>query len=540
MFSFLNVFVGAPDHPMFDVKQARNLLVDLPKEDALKALNEITVWMVSVKDTAGFRPEVRAEIIMLLDVTGLPFYEQLFQLYIGEPHLQNFKGHQLWQSINGFKHVLAEAYALCIEEYQLAEKKPLDYKQVLPVISVRLLRALSEQMQLSMMRYAEVEQTIWIRLCNCYVFTVDSQMADKMVIAYPQQTIQTTPHYEFLRTVMLYISSPATLAPDQIAACYRITGHLVNYFECKAVPDIDCTHYMDFFKPSAPKRLGEQLKMVDSLRFFGATKAIPKVAEIIDHHEQALVQQEGRRKNEFMPSGKLTVLKHLQLYWGKNQPSRIQDRQDFTSTLEVIHGIGAISHVVTRIDQGSLINLPAQEASVPSRIKLATDGIDFTPETWVVLDVSEKGVGGVIPKSVGAWVKIGDLCALKIEGGQIWWVGMIRRLKIGADGFMQVGIEILAKKPLAVLLRAHNNGTEKIFQWDVGIDSFKHKDIHVILLPDTNNSYANATMLMESGSFVSDAVYELMMGGKNSNIKLTGLLEEGGDYERVSFTLLNN
>jgi hypothetical protein len=57
-----------------------------------------------------------------------------------------------------------------------------------------------------------------------------------------------------------------------------------------------------------------------------------------------------------------------------------------------------------------------------------------------------------------------------------------------------------------------------------------------ILLPDANNSYANATVLMESGSFAANEVYELKMG-KRSLVTLTGLLEEGSDYERLSFAL---
>jgi hypothetical protein len=539
MFSFLDVFDGKHDHPMSGVKQAKKLLADLPKKDAFKALDEITSWLISVKDTVGFRPEIRAEIIMLLDETGLLFYEQLLQLYIGEPHLQDFKGNQLWQGIYGYKRALAEAYALCIKEYQQAEKKTFEFKQVVPIICVRLLRALSERIQLSMMRYVEVEQSVWGELCSCYTFAVAAQMADTLVSAYPKQASQITPHREFLRAMMLYISSPATLAPDQIVACYRIAGHLSSFFDYKSVPDIDCTHYIDFTMPSAPKQMDEHPNVTSGIRFLGATKAVSKVSGIIKQYQQAQAQQEQCSTNEFMPLGKLTVLKHLQLYWGKNRPSRNQDRQSYTATLDVIHGFKAISQMVTRIDQGRLVNLSEQDTNASTLFKLSADQIKCTPETWIVLDVSENGVGGIIPKATGAWVKIGNLCTIKIEGGQIWWVGMIRRLKIDADGLMQVGIEIFAKKPLAVLLRALNNSTEKVFQWDVGIETFKYKDLPVILLPDTNNSYANATMLMESGSYVSGAVYELMMGEKNHNIKLNGLLEEGGDYERVSFTLLN-
>ena len=133
-------------------------------------------------------------------------------------------------------------------------------------------------------------------------------------------------------------------------------------------------------------------------------------------------------------------------------------------------------------------------------------------------------------------MKVGDLCAVKLEDSQIWWVGMVRRLKTGKEGDTQVGIEILAKKPLAVWLRIPDRNTGKGFEWEVGVETSVRKSKPAILLPDANNSYANATVLMESGSFAANEVYELKMG-KRSLVTLTGLLEEGSDYERLSFAL---
>ncbi len=539
MFSFINVFDGKPDHVMSDAKQAKILLADLPRGDAFKALEDVTAWLNSVKGTSGFRPEVRVEIIMLLDETGLPFYEELLQLYLGKTHLQSFKGNQLWQGMCDFKKAVEDAYSVCIEECHHAEKKSAGYTKAIPTICARLIHALTEQMQLSMMRYIEPEKTMWEHLCNCYVFAAADQVADTMSILYPKQTQQTSPHYEFLRALALSIASPATLAPDQILACYRIAGLLAASFEFKESATPDCTHWISLAKPSAPKRLNGLVQTTASTRFFGATKAVAKVESILELQTQAIAHKEQRGQNEFTPAGKLTLLKHLQLYWGKRQPGRNQDRQDTISTIEVVHGIQAISERVTRIEQDSLVNLPA-DAEVKEKasphIKLSSGEIASAPEIWIVFNVSENGVGGIIPKAAGAWVKIGDLCAVKLEGSQLWWVGMVRRLKMSKGGDTQVGIEILSKKPLAVWLRIPNHNVGKGFEWEAGIETTMRKSKPAILLPDTNNSYANATMLIESGSYAANEEYELKMG-KTSSVTLKNLLEEGEDYERVSFSL---
>src|SRR5665647_1919618 len=128
LFSIPKIFEGKPDHPMFDVKEAKRLLADLPKNNAFKALEEITSWLDSVKDATGFRPKVRAAIIMLLDEAGQPLYAKLVYLYLGAPHLQDFKGKHLWQGLHGFMKTLAEAYSDYVHKHYRTGKKCLDHK----------------------------------------------------------------------------------------------------------------------------------------------------------------------------------------------------------------------------------------------------------------------------------------------------------------------------------------------------------------------------------------------------------------------------
>ena len=185
MISLHDMFDGKPDHPMFDAKEAKRLLAGLPKNNALKELEEITFWLDSVKDATGFRPEVRAVIIRLLDETGQPTYAKLLYLYLGAPHLQDFKGMHLWQGLHGFMKTLSEAYSVCVHEYRRAGKKSFDYKEFVPVMCVRLLRAVAEQMKLEMMHYVDIEQSVWDRLCSCYNFAEANQFTESMVFAYP-------------------------------------------------------------------------------------------------------------------------------------------------------------------------------------------------------------------------------------------------------------------------------------------------------------------------------------------------------------------
>lgn len=543
MFSLPDIFDKKPDHPMSDAKEARRLLADLPKDDALKALEEVVSWLTSVKDTPGFHPELRTEVIMLLDETGQPLYAGLLRLYLGAPHLQDFQGLRQWQVMHGFAQALAEAYATCISGYQQVEKKPWDLKEKMPVICVRLLRAVAERIKLEMMRYVEIEQPAWNQLFNCYSFAEANQLADSMVYAYPGLVIHTNPQRELLRALVLHVSSPDTLAPDQIEVGFRIAGRMVSFFDFRPDPDPDCAHFIDLSAPGAPHNTDNKLQVTPSMRFFGTVRAVPKISGIIEQNERSLIQREQRFGNEFTPAGKLTVLKHLLVYWGKDHPHRHQERRGISATIEVTHSFRTISQLVTRIDLDRTVSLSGKTAAAlkeRSGISLAAaNDIGYTTETWTVLDVSVDGIGGKIPKAAGAWVKIGALCGLKSQNSPSWWVGMIRRLHTDHEGAVHVGIEILAKKPLSVWLRALGKGAEKASNWETSSGSFEYDYLPVILLPDAYNSYVNATMLMEPGSYVSDSMYEMMMGEKSRNITLAGLLAEGEDYEQVNFRWLD-
>jgi hypothetical protein len=544
MFSLPKIFEGKPDHPMFDVKEARRLLAELPKDNAFKTLEEITSWLDSVKDAPGFRPEVRAEIIMLLDETGQPLYSELLHLYLGAPHLQDFKGMHLWQGLHGFMKTLAEAYSVCVHEYQQAEKKSFEYKELMPVICVRLLRAVAEQMKLELMHYVDIEQSVWDRLCSCYNFSEANQFAENMVFAYPKQVIHISPQRELLRAMMFYESSPGTLAPDQIEVSFRIAGRMVGFFDFKDAPDPDCAYCFDLAKPEAPRRVDGDIRITPTLRFFGAVKAVLKVTDIIAQHEHGLIQNEQRFGSEFTPAGKLTVLKHLQLYWGKGQPHRHQERRGTNTAIDLVHSFRTISKLVARMDIENATNISEKDAAAlkeRSDINLAAynDEVDYSTENWTVSDVSVDGIGGMIPNNGGAWVKIGDLCGIKAGNSSVWWIGMIRRLHTDPKGVVHVGIEMLTKKPLSVWLRTLGKGTEKVSNWETSSSSFEYDYLPAILLPDASNSYVNATMLMESGSYVPETIYEVMLGEKSRNIKLADLLAEGEDYEQVSFQWLN-
>lgn len=535
----LKFFGAKPDHPMYDLAEARRLLAELPQDKPRKALDDITFWLDSIKDTPGFRPEVRTAIVMLMDETAQPLQAELLHEYLSAPHLQDFQGLRLWQCIHAFSKALAAAYAACIGEYPQAKDREPGGQA--PLICVRLLRAASEQMKLELMRYIEVEPSVWQSLRACYNCAETRQCAETMVIAYPGHVIHTSPQRELLRALVLDISSPGTQAADQIEMSYRIAGRLASFFDLTTAADTGCPYQFDLSANAPPQRAKTGQQATPGMRFFGAVRALPAVAKIIDQNESDPVWQERRFGSEFTPAGKLTMLKHLLTYWAQEPPHRHEERRGISASIEVTHGFRVVSQLVTHIDPGCVTGdeqegLPEKE---DAKLTLAADkGIDYTAENWTVSDASAGGIGVMLNRNLGAWIKIGDLCGIRPQHGQSCWVGMVRRLHTDAGNKVHAGIEILAKKPASVWLRALGKGAEKASNWETSSGSFKYSYLPAILLPDAHNSYLDATMLMEPGSYVHGNIYQAMMGEKSRDLKLTRLIAEGEDYEQVGFEWL--
>lgn len=533
------LFGAKPDHPMYDLDEAKCLLRDLPDDEPQKALEEITFWLESIKDAAGFTPDLRTSIIMLLDESGQPLHAELLQRYLEAPHLRDFQGLHLWQGVHAFAQALSAAYGASIIEYQHADKKSHDLKARMTLVCVRQLQAVAAQIKLELMRYIAVDAATWALLYSGYRFAQEEQCSESMVLAYPGHVIHTSPQRDLLHALVLYISSPDTLAADQIEVSYRIAGRMTSFFDLSTLADGNCPYQFDLAAHAPPHRAEKEQTLTAGMRFFGAAKALPALKKIIDQNENDPIWQERRFGSEFTPAGKLTVLKHLMTYWAQQPPQRHMVRRDINATIEVTHSFRVISQLVSHIDAGQDAEQDADASRKRTKIDLvAADDIDYTTEVWSISDMSAAGFGATLAGSQGAWVKIGDLCALKPQNGQLWWVAMVRRLHTDAERKVRVGIELLAKKPASVWLRVLGKGVERVSSWESSSGSFSYDYLPVILLPDEHNAYLHATLLMESGRFVANTIYQMMMGEKSREIKLTQLLAEGEDFEQVAFEWL--
>lgn len=485
-----------PDHPMADMKEARGLLADLPANDALKCVDELTHWLESVMAEADFKPEYRAQLIQLLDETAQPYLRKLARDYLASPRLAKFRETSLWKAIYDYWRHAAQAYAGCVDLYAARAKGADALKGSMPLLLVRALRALGAQLKWMYVRYGPMDPSVWGVIAKVYAVAETRKFAQSPVTTYPGIPGDSTPEQEFLKAVMLSASAPDSLLPLEMELCERLIAHFCSSFTLRPDLQPDIAYWIDFATGQPPLRLTRPPQNAPTLRFFAAGKALEQLEHLIGSiHTTGNVPRQVNLGGTYPAETVLDVLNHLALYWSPTPPQRKHQRHRVKSRLNVVHGYdGVLSVFGTGND----------------------DNVDT--ETWIVDDVSAGGFGASIPEIKGEWLKIGCLLGLQPEGGDTWVLGLIRRFCRESAQKGAVGIQTIARSAELVQLSVSGGSNET-----------------GVLIGEGSEPAGEARVLLSRGAFVAGQNMEYRRGEATCLLLPQGLLDSGDDYELVRF-----
>src|SRR5258705_7447958 len=164
------LFGGKPDHPLADPKEAKRLLEALPGDDPAKALDELMHWMESVAAAEGFKPEVRVQLLLMLDDAAQPRVRKLAKDYFADARPSRFQENRLWTALHGFWKQAGYSYARAVDLFVKNEKGADAAKAQLPPLLARTLRSFAQQIKWMQMRYGPIDLASWCEVHSLYSF----------------------------------------------------------------------------------------------------------------------------------------------------------------------------------------------------------------------------------------------------------------------------------------------------------------------------------------------------------------------------------
>ena len=500
---------GRPDHPMANLKKARQLVVELLEHDSFRVLDECANWLDSITGTDGFTLDHRLELIDLLDRGGKYHAAKLAQEYLDAPRLQKAYEARLWNASFGYWKALGAAYLYCIEQYQAQGGK--SARKDLVLLSGRALRSLGVQLKWLLLRYGKTEERIWRDLGRAYLFAEGQGLAAQRAAIYPGAHGESSAREEFTRALMLAMSAPDGLNPIAIHVAERIIAHLGAEFPVQVDPAAGCRFHFDLNMHRPPGRAPPATRSAAMVRYFGPGPAFQSLRQIA-----AGIAQKGGIP-EALGLGKKVeqaqvgpVLAHLEQYWADRPPMRSAPRSELATRITVVPGFSSILRWVQVITDTSSLEFSDPESA----------------ESWIVFNTSEGGYGAIVPAMRSDWLAIGSLIGLRGETADTCCVGVVRRLARDQYNQRRVGVQALGAIAVPVtLFSVANEGRAG----DRGAPA--------LLLSKTPDRNGEISLLLWAGGYADNRNIHMQL--RDTYLLAPASLKESGeDYDWARFKVV--
>jgi len=498
------------EHPFANDKAAREFIADLPALDPYKSLEELCYWL----DTLGSADDLKLprvlEIIDLIDQAAKNHQRKLSQDYLsGSARLQKFQEIRIWNAVFMFWKQLADTYQMCLTRFQAGAGGWGSLKGQMPMVVARALRALTLQLKWQLLRYGPVDQRVWEQMGKLYAYAEERGFATTAVVVYPGKFGESTVQREFLKGMMLNISSTDSLLPAKLEVAERVVAQFSEFFVMNRQPSKGCHYYFDLNESKLPARVMSRLQMTPGLRFFGPGSAALELEKLI-----ASVQADGVVPSHINLGGTfdtewvLEALRHLTRYWAPNPPARGDERRVSVSRMSVVHDFDEIV---------STVSGETQDLS-----------FDSTVEIWTVENESEGGYGALMPQATADWLHVGTLLGVKLDDGASWGVGIVRRMSAYDHKQRYIGIQVLTKGATVVKLAA--------------IGALSDTDLESALLLPSNandtNGASEMNLLLRPGAFSLQKSMEMLAYQRSYLLVPRKLLEGGHDFDMARFRVM--
>lgn len=492
------------DHPLANPRELRKVIVELPTDNAFKALDEMTGWLESLAGIDDFPADRLYEVVLAFEEAAQPHLKRLSREYFQAARLSRSEEKRLWSINYGFWTLLADACASCLGK--LADKpQPGELaKSALPALSARLIAALGCVLKWEQFHYGPMRAELWRPLGQALLAAEAGGVAEKAV-GLVGRTGMTSPVQEYQKVMVFQAASLGSLLPLEIEIAERLIAHFLGGFVFTSNALIDSVYWSDLKEAQPPQRLARMPACATpTQRFIKPAAAHQEMLALLGVLERggdvpSIIELGG----QYQPKLVARVLKHLCSYLAPIPPQRKYDRHRVMHRMSVLPGL-----------VNSFVVFSGEFGGRPAGLPI---------ESWVVENVSRGGFGAVIGEVPGEWLKVGALIAMQPEGGDNWLVGVIRRYHRLSETEARVGIEALSRRAEAQEVRVRS------------ASSYGAAAATPALLLLDGNGPEELRVILPFGSYSPRESLEYVGGGKRFLLEPVTLLEQAADYELARY-----
>lgn len=440
------LFGKKADHPMADIKSATALLNDLPKNDALKSLMELTDWVDSVSENTEFKLEYQFAVIRLLDETAYAHTRKLSRDYFSAQELPPFQENRLWLVLGSWYRNVFNAYFKIFKHYRDGDKGSSSINAQAPLLIARTMRSMLANLKFACVHYGPIDSHIWTQLGQLYKHAERERCLETPVSLYAALPRTTTVQQEAAHLLAWYGCGVTSLSPLAMHLTERILAQYISSVDIEAQPSESSLFGFDLNASNLPRRVNVDSTVHPYMRFVCMPEMPAKLENLIRVLNKNIVPDDlilgGEYEPELVREAANYLLKYVTVL-----PQRRAARKQI--------------HVKTKIVSGFARAVECTEV-----------GLNFNADhiaEWQLENISSAGFYTVLSLHGNEQVRIGELLAMQPESLAYWGVAVIRRLMRDDENHLHVGAEIVSNQISAVALYQSGGGNSGFEDGQIGL-----------------------------------------------------------------------
>jgi hypothetical protein len=393
--------------------------------------------------------------------------------------------------------------------------------------AARALSACRTLARLHLVHYSAVPGSLWRAAYSIHAAAEKSGFASTPVHAHPGQRSMTTVEQELLRMLMLRVSAPDMMAPEQIEVADRVVEQLGAEFTLRQ-PGVADNPFC--YEPAGefPPRRAEGRPPSATARYFGPGMGYDSLERIARQLGAARVEDFKAFGKDIAPRVQLGTVQHLLTFWRVDCQYAPPAHEPASGTLQLVHGYGQVRQYLSQ----------AQQVAGELTLADSSAGAPQPPETWVLRGAGGGELGTEVPQASRAWVKCGVVVGLQERDGGAPSVGMIRRVRARPDGGLQADIAVLSREPREVSLRAVVGKYDDSVFSDASSRQFGGNAVQAIILSDGAEGSQPPNLLLPPAEWQEGRVYEAQAKGEVRYLRCLQAVRRGEDCVRGTFEWL--
>jgi hypothetical protein len=388
----------------------------------------------------------------------------------------------------------------------------------------RALSACRTLAKIHLVHYESVPGRLWRVAYAIHAAAESVGCSTLQVHAQSGQRAMTTVEQELLRLLMLRVSTPDMMAPEQIEVADRVVEQLGADFTLRQPGVADNPFCFEPGSEFAPRRASEGQPGA-STRYFGPGMGYDSLKRIARQLGAGKLEDFKAFGKDMSPRVQSSTVQHLLTFWRADCPYSPPTHSPASGAVQVVHGYGQTWQHVSQAQHGaSELSLADSSAGVPQ-----------PPETWELRGTGGGELVAEVPPASRAWAKCGEVVGLQPGGDGGCWIGIIRRMHAEPGGGLRADVAVLSRKPQAVSLREVLEQYEDSVFTDASSRQFAQNRVHAVILSDGTEPSQPPNLLLPPESWKEGRIYEVQAGESVRHLRGLQVVRRGGDYVRATF-----